>query len=278
MAKRERKSSQQVIDKRLKQGRGQGKGADYQPYLRVQDVPSRGLVTRVCGWKTERDHHFMSRLECDYFYLLEWSSVILDIREQYPLDLIETLAIATELGIRHPTDPCTREPVVMTTDFVITVRLPVGTVEQARTLKYAKELASPRVMEKFEIERVYWASRDIDWGIVTEREIDLVLTKNIRWLHPYRDPASLAPLTDAAIRSVEAGLTPRVLEEKLPLRDLTDDCDQQLTLQPGTSLAVVRHLIASGRWQVNMTSPIQAPKRIKLTGVAEPYTLLREVG
>ncbi len=278
MAKRERKSSQQVIDKRLKQGRGQGKGADYQPYLRVQDVPSRGLVTRVCGWKTGRDHHFMSHLECDYFYLLEWSSVILDIREQYPLDLTETLAIATELGIRHPTDPGTHEPVVMTTDFVNTVCLPVGTIEQARTLKYAKELAHPRVMEKFEIERVYWASRDIDWGIVTEREIDPVLTKNIRWLHPYRDPASLAPLTDAAIRGVEAALTPRVLEGSLPLRDLADDCDQQFTLQPGTSLAIVRHILANGRWRVNMASPIQAPKRLKLTGVAESDTLLREVG
>jgi hypothetical protein len=173
----------------------------------VQDVPSRGLVTRIRGWKTGREHHFMSRLECDYFYLLERSPVILDIREQYPLDLTETLAIATELSIRHPIDPRTREPVVMTTDFVNTVRLPVGTIEHARTLKYAKELASPRVMEKFEIERVYWASRDINWGIVTEREIDPILTKNIRWLHPYRDPASLAPLTDAAIRDVEAALT-----------------------------------------------------------------------
>jgi TnsA endonuclease-like protein len=278
MAKRERKSSQQVIDKRLKQGRGQGKGVDYQPYLRVQDVPSRGLVTRIRGWKIGREHHFMSRLECDYFYLLEWSPVILDIREQYPLDLTETLAIATELSIQHPIDPRTREPIVMTTDFVNTVRLPVGTIEHARTLKYAKELASPRVMEKFEIERVYWASRDINWGIVTEREIDPILTKNIRWLHPYRDPASLAPLTDAAIRDVEAALTPRVIAGDLPLRDLTDDCDQQFKLQPGTSLAVVRHLLASGRWQVNMASPIQAPKRLKLTGVAEPYTLLREVG
>jgi hypothetical protein len=166
----------------------------------------------------------------------------------------------------------------MTTDFVNTVRLPVGTIEHARTLKYAKELASPRVMEKFEIERVYWASRDINWGIVTEREIDPVLTKNIRWLHPYRNPASLAPLTDAAIRDVESALTPRVLEGDLPLRDLTDDCDQQFKLRPGTSLAVVRHLLASGRWQVNTASPIQAPKRLKLTGVAEPYTLLREVG
>ncbi len=278
MAKRERKSDRKVIDKRLRQGRGQGRGADYQPYLRVQDVPSQGLVTRVGGWKTGREHHFMSCLECDYFYMLEWSPLVVDIREQYPLDLNETLAIAANLGIRHPVDPRTREAVVMTTDFVNTVRLCIGTTEHARTLKYAKDLARPRVMEKFEIERVYWAARDIDWGIVTEREIDPVLAQNIRWLHPYRDAAVLAPLTTAAICNVEATLTPRVVAEYLPLRDLTDDCDRRFTLPPGASLAVARHLLASGRWQVNMKSPIQVPQRLNLIGVAEPSISLREAG
>jgi hypothetical protein len=220
----------------------------------------------------------MSCLECDYFYLLEWSSVVVDIREQYPLDLDETLAIASDLGIRHPTDPRTREPVMMTTDFVNTVRLNIGTIEHARTLKYTKDLGSPRVMEKFEIERVYWAPRGVDWGIVTEREIDPALTKNIRWLHPYRDPAALAPLTDAAIRNVEVVLTPRVLEENLPLRDLTDECDRRFIFPPGASLAVVRHLIACGRWQVNMTSPIQVPQRLNLIGIAEPSISLQDAG
>jgi len=137
MAKRERKSTQKVIDKRLKQGRGQGRGADYQPYLRVQDVPSQGLATRIRGWKTGREHHFLSPLECHYFFLLEWSPLIVDIREQFPLDLDETRAIAADLGIRHPTNPRTREPIVMTTDFVNTIRRAIGVIEHARTLKYA---------------------------------------------------------------------------------------------------------------------------------------------
>src|SRR6266508_1544661 len=96
---------------------------------------------------------------------------------------------------------------------------------------------------------------------------------------PARAPRSFVTfLPRSAIRGVEAALTPRVLEGSLPLRDLADDCDQQFTLQPGTSLAIVRHILANGRWRVNMASPIQAPKRLKLTGVAESDTLLREVG
>jgi hypothetical protein len=42
-----------TIARLLKQGRGSGEGATYQPWLRVQDVPSRGLSSRVRGWKTK---------------------------------------------------------------------------------------------------------------------------------------------------------------------------------------------------------------------------------
>ena len=52
MAKRDRRSDRKVIDRRLKEGRGQGRGAEYKPYLRVQDAPSQRLATRIGGWKT----------------------------------------------------------------------------------------------------------------------------------------------------------------------------------------------------------------------------------
>nr|WP_255193827.1 TnsA endonuclease N-terminal domain-containing protein [Brevibacillus laterosporus] len=44
------------------------------------------------------------------------------MREQFPLlPLEETIVIANELGINHPTDPKTGSPIVMTTDFLLTV-------------------------------------------------------------------------------------------------------------------------------------------------------------
>ncbi|MGP7816533.1 TnsA endonuclease N-terminal domain-containing protein [Niallia sp. 01092] len=53
---------------------------------------------------------------------MEYSGFIVDIREQFPLlPIEETIIIAEELGIKHPTDPNTGEPVVMTTDFLVTV-------------------------------------------------------------------------------------------------------------------------------------------------------------
>jgi hypothetical protein len=45
MAKRKRKMDESVIERRIKEGRGQGRGKDYKPWLVVQDVPSTGLAT-----------------------------------------------------------------------------------------------------------------------------------------------------------------------------------------------------------------------------------------
>lgn len=66
-------------------GRGKGTGASYLPWLRVQDVPSQGLSTRIEGWKTGRIHHFLSELELMYYLAVVWSILVMDIREQYPL-------------------------------------------------------------------------------------------------------------------------------------------------------------------------------------------------
>src|SRR5262249_10338068 len=94
-------------------GRGKGTGAHYLPWLRVQDVPSKGLSTRVEGWKTGRIHHFLSTLELIYYYIVEWSSIVTDIREQYPiLPLEETISIAQHCGVSHPVHPKSKKPVV----------------------------------------------------------------------------------------------------------------------------------------------------------------------
>ena len=274
MAKRRRATNQITIDKRIHEGRGQGRGSDYKPWLLVQDVPSQGLATRIKGWKTKRVHHLLSNLELSYFYVLEWSLIVFDIREQYPLlPLEETLAIAEQCGIRHPTDPKTQEPVVMTTDFFITVPQSIEVIEQARTLKTAKDLQSERTLEKLEIERRYWHNRNIDWGIVTEQEIPQALTKNVDWLHAFFRIEDLSPLSESEISRIATALTLRMAQGNVVLTDLTAECDDQLGLQPGTALSVSRHLIANRRWLVDMNKPIQPSKSLVLltTPSVEPY-------
>jgi len=257
VAKRNRSITAKVKERRRKEGRGLGRGADYKPELRIQDVSSIGLATRDKGWKTGRPQHFMSKLEWVYFYILEWSLIVTDILEQFPLDIDETLAIAKSLGIAHPTDPKTKEPVVMTTDFIVVVGNRTNEIRYARTIKYMNKLSSIRVLEKLEIERVYWTYRDVDWGIVTELDVDLSLAGNVEWVHFHYRAMTLAPIKEILIRNIESYLAPRMLSEKLPLRHLTDECDSALSLKPGSSMAVVRHLIANRHLEVNMSKPIQ---------------------
>ena len=247
-----------------RRGRGGGRGKDYDPHLYIQNVPSLGRVSRVKGSKTGRLHHCLSKLELMFFWVLEWSTVVIDIREQYRLDVEETLAIAAALGIRHPVNRKTRRPQPLTTDFVVTTRTAKGPTDQARTVKYVKHLSSKRVMEKFEIERVYWERRNIDWGIVTEREIDSTLAANIEKVFFYRDAAKLSPLSGETINRIEAELTSRVIREIHPLGDIARTCEQLLGLPTGTSSKVILHLLANRRWVVDMSKPIRMTKPIVL--------------
>lgn len=106
------------------------------PWLNIQDVSSKGRSTRLKSFKTNRQHEFLSDLERNYIYLTEYSDSVIDIREQFPLLLLEeTIVSADELGLKHPTDPKTNEPVVITTDFLLTVDQGNGLVELARTIK-----------------------------------------------------------------------------------------------------------------------------------------------
>src|SRR5947207_9231391 len=97
MGKPQRKLRESTIERRLKEGRGRGRGAHYLPWLLIHDVASKGRVARVKGWKTGRVHHLLSDLERDTFLTYEWETSVIDIREQYPLlPLEETLSIAEE--------------------------------------------------------------------------------------------------------------------------------------------------------------------------------------
>lgn len=168
----------------IKEGRGKGEGKDYKPWLTTQDVPSIGRRTRGTGWKTSRLHHTLSDHETIYLYLLDWADNVTDIREQFPLiDMEVAQNIASDMGVRYPTNNESGFPEGMTTDFFITIYENGQTKEIARTIKPAIKLDEKRVIEKFEIERRYWTAKGIDWGIVTEHEIPRTLINNLEKYH-----------------------------------------------------------------------------------------------
>jgi len=273
MAGTKRQTSEEAIQRLIREGRGQKELADYLPWLTVRDVPSHGSSTRRKGWKTGRVHHVLSKLERKFFYVLEWSKIVVDIREQYPLlPLDDTLAIAKKYGFDHPAipnkdDPKTLDPVVMTTDFLIILTVDGKRIEQARTVKYADDLQSPNVLQKLEIERRYWEARQINWGIVTEHDIPAILADNVELLYPYRYMDEDSRYSRRELYSVATVMTKSIQESTLSLRHLALDCDSIIGFEPGTSLSIAYFLIANRYWEIDMHVPIQPGKRIILKQV-----------
>ena len=144
VAKRLRTWNQAKFDKYMQEGRGQGTGAGYLPWITIHDFSSRGIVSRIKGIKTGRVHHFLSRNELYYFYLLECSDNVLDIREQFPLLNVElAINIAGGAGIKYPYDSVSGFPYVMTCDFMVTTSAGL----KARTIKMTSELEDGRTLE-----------------------------------------------------------------------------------------------------------------------------------
>lgn len=254
--------------RRLREGRGQGEGPNYLSWVLTQDYASPGFDSRIPGTLIEREYHTRSEGEANYLYVLERGVPVRDIREHYPLlPLDETVAIAEALGVPHAQDPDTGLYRVMTTDFLVTVLEGVTLRMRARAVTPSHTLGQPGVQARLEIERRYWAHRQVDWGIVTAHDVPPVIVANAKYLRAYAAERSLIvgtsdggtqPLSRSVIQRITTVLTPEILRGGVPLNVLTAQCDDRLGQAPGVSLMVARHLLGQRLWPVDFTRPIVA--------------------
>lgn len=272
MSKRIRTSS---IEKKLKEGLGQGTGIDYKPWIKIQDVPSLGRSTRLKGIKIPRQHEFLSDLERNYFYLLEYSDLVVDIREQYPLlPIEETIVISDELGIKHPANPKTGKLAEMTTDFLVTININGEIQHLARTLKYKNELMDKRVMEKFEIERVYWKKHDIDWGIVTELEVPKTMAHNIAFVREYFNIFSTEGFEEYTLQDIEEMniyLIRCLLAGQKTVKQIAKDVERDFGLLVGCGISLFKHLVISKAIEINMKNKIDVNRNITIDAVRKDF-------
>lgn len=270
MAKRKRLMD---INKLIKEGRGTGKGPEYKPWIRIQDVPSLGRSSRIKGIKTGRQHEFLSDMERNYFYILEYSDIVEDIREQYPLLPIEdTILIADELGIEHPKNPKTGELVVITTDFLVTVNYNNRLYDVARTIKSKVDLLDKRISEKFEIERVYWERKGINWGAVTDEDIDKVIASNISLVHAYKDISMIDSFYGIEVNELKDLIyefVKRIIDNSKTMRTICKEFDDEMCLEKGSSLCIFKYLIINKIIEIDITEKINVNKNISNISVKE---------
>ena len=237
-------------------------------FIRVHDFASHGLSSRI---PLNEENEFLSTLSRNetyaaaYYLSCPW---IKEIRTQYPLlPVSETDVIADQLGVKYAGFKG-KEHIVMTLDLLITFYNNGREWTIARTVKEFKDLMNPRVLEKLQIEYLYWQSRKIDWGIITEKELPRAFKKNVMRI---RSRVSLDGLGLSAgnVKKISKYLTDRVIKKDTPLVNITDACDETLGYEPGTALAVAYHLIVRRIWKINLYELIDPEKILNVISIKE---------
>lgn len=172
----------------IKEGRGMGTGAAYKGWLQYGDFPSLGNTLRHKESRHGRGVLALSKLEQDLLAVLECNPNVVAIYDQVPLNLDDTQAIATEIGVPHPVADRSRYPFVMTSDFLIDLKTPGGIIQVPIQAKFVDDLRNHTEYRKVEIERRYWLDRGLKLRLVTEtpRCLPTILVANARSLMAHR--------------------------------------------------------------------------------------------
>ncbi|PNI00028.1 TnsA endonuclease N-terminal domain-containing protein [Vibrio diazotrophicus] len=215
--------------------RGKGVRKDYEPFIYIHELSSLGESCRSNSATVGRVHHLLSRLELAAFLSFDYSSNIIDIREQFPIPIEDSLDICRQLGIKHP--QISGKLKVVTTDLLFDFK---KQKQLALAVKYVDELADPRVIDKLQIEKAHWENKGANWRIFTERQVEPGLKENLQWIHP-------ALVNDSGERSNQELLSimERLLtHQNVKVGGLCAQLDDSYQVEPGFHIEAFRLAIA----------------------------------
>jgi len=208
------------IEKLMQDGRGQGHGKNYKPWLEIKRWNPSSVSTQSIGGLPpfyRRRGTFMSKNEWHVGLVLSW--LVTEVREQYPIwpwahphplyglsdehDLelprsVGMLNICDEMGIKHGVFPGTNIPYIWTLDFVLTLRVndeyrcAVCSVKPVENERYQDPDPLDRAMEKLEAERRYCLQLGILYSITGRDRFDSTLISNLEVFRA----AAVLPVTD----------------------------------------------------------------------------------
>lgn len=244
------------VQRFIAEGRGQGFGADFRPWLQIQDVPSSGRSHRPFGIKSRRVHHLLSDGEWKCFLKFESSPTVGEIQEQFPLDRLETFRIAHRLGLKHPRT-LDGTPYVMTLDFLVTEAGPKGSRRVPYTFKYDPETLTPREQELMTITREFCSLQGMELQLLDQRFFDEPFNINYDSVRAYHDISQLVFYEQTNV----AGLMQALLAEVAARSDdtLLRACRYFAGAFETTPLVVYQvamHLVSRGSLRVDLSSTV----------------------
>lgn len=245
------------IAKLIEEGYGQGEGIEYRPFLDTIRVSSRGRVSRIKGWGG-RVHHFLSDSETRLFYLYEFAGKE-DIREHYPLleGMEEIIPNLDDELLKRLVNQNTGEPLILTTTFLITEKDENGELSYfARSVKDYRQLENKQVIDRFEIMKKYWEDKGVDYGIITNKEIPLMVAKNIEFIHPFFHLDEYG-IGDEMQKFLKNRLVDMIgNSETKQIKEILSMFDSEFNIDQGTGIVIYKHLLSRKILIVNMDEAI----------------------
>ena len=226
----------------------------YVPALRAIRSFSRGYAQRVPDELTHRVIDLLSRHEFHAYLLYSWDrATYSNIREQFPLPLDLTRAIAAREGIRHPWNRDVKCDAVMTTDFVLS-RRSGGWL--AVDVKEKEAIARKRTAQKLQIARAAFAEVGVEHVTITEADLPQEKIRNLRILRGLRRDGERAPVDPELAASTEGALRQLLAAGKLTIEDAASVVSQKNGVRVASICRFCLWLIANRTWQVDLGYPL----------------------
>lgn len=242
--KRKLSNTESVITSWQLEGRGQGMCEQYKPWLQTYDVPSIGVRSRIWSDKVGRVVHVLSKLERAAFIEAEWRDDVNDIREQFPLERVQTHRIAMEMGVAHPVT-VEGTPGVLSTDLLLTCDAGNQLTLEAIAVKPVQALQKRRVLEKLEIERRYWTAQGVSWRLFTESHVDSVRLLNVETLRNFWSGEGCRALLGSEFEKIADGWRAEVESGKsIRVKECCEMFATRFGCEPQAMMDVLMHLLS----------------------------------
>ncbi|MBT3067959.1 TnsA endonuclease N-terminal domain-containing protein [Rhodoferax sp. U11-2br] len=207
--------------------------------------------------KLDRVVHTHSYIERAFLLVAEFMASFHDVQEQWPLPREVTLGAAESLGIRHPTYPVSRIPVVMTVDFLLTTVTPDGElIKVPWDCKREEDLKDPRILEKLSLHRAAAEHLKLKPSrLFTDRSVPKQVLRNIEWIRATLPLAGEPDWVHALYRSGPADMLQDLVSTapKALVWDYCADYDARKGYEPTTALRIFGWLLWAHKLELNIS-------------------------
>jgi hypothetical protein len=137
-------------------------------------------------------------------------------------------------------------------------------------VKTSSDLSNSRTIEKLELERRYWALKEVPWYLLTEKQIPKTVTMNIAWLYPAQ---LVLDVLENTLNLATLYLNFFLQHPTLQISQVAMMLDQAYSLAPGESLQKIRSLLALRVFLFDIRKPWSALTVGELRASSDIYSL-----